>query len=378
MSEYFQGTTNQYLSPNFRLGEFRDASGQAYVHRDLLGALQMLRDAHDGSISVRSMQAPAAVDSPAPRGEGVLIEAADGPRLANDAEALIRDGWLARVTQVGTRLWVDMPDPADPPPVLAEQAFDYVLRVTAAYETSGDPYLQVTGNFDQQGLSFGPIQVNLGTGTLQELFRRLRARNEDLLRQCFDSDIHYEEFQQVLDGPRTRALAWADARSIGHQKQGIAQPWRGYLQAVGSQPVFQIEMRRQAYDGYGRRVLSTLAFLRGLSALRIADLRCLAALFDMCVQQGSVLRAEAAIRRRVAEEAPEDEFTLTRLVVEERARAANPQWRADALSRRLGILDRQAVAVTIDGIRARRANPRLYLLRNGRVKRLDAYLEDGR
>ena len=377
MSEYFQGTTNQFLSPNFRLGEFRDASGQAYVHRDLVGALQMLRDAHDAPISVRSMRAPAAVDTPAPRGEGVLLEAADSARLVNDAETLVRDGWLARLIPVGAGLWVDMPDPADPPPVFPEQAFDYALRVTAAYETSGDPYLQVTGNFDQQGLSFGPIQANLGTGSLQELFRRLRARDGALLRQCFDNESHYEEFQQVLDGPRTRALAWADERSIGNRKQGIGQPWRRYLQSVGSQPIFQAEMRRQAYDGYGRRVLSTLAFLRGLSALRIAHLRCLAALFDMCVQQGSVLRAEAAIRRRVDEEAPEDEFTLTRLVVEERARAANPQWRADALSRRLGILDRRPVTVTIDGVRARRANSRLYLLRNGLVKRLDAYLEDG-
>ena len=299
-------------------------------------------------------------------------------RLADQAEALIRDGWLARVTPVGAFLWLDMPDPADPPLIFPERAFDYALRVTAAYETSGDPYLQVTGNFDQMGLSFGPIQLNLGTGTLQELFRRLRARDEDLLRRCFDNDHHYEEFRQVLDGPRTRAVAWADERSIGNQKQGVAQPWRGYLQAVGSRPVFQAEMRLQAFDGYGRRVLSTLSFLRGLSAIRIAHLRCLAALFDMCVQQGSLLRAETAIRRRVAAEAPEDEFTLTRIVVEERARAANPQWRADALSRRLGILDREPVTVVVDGIRARRSNSRLYLLRNGLVKRLDVYLEEGR
>jgi len=378
MSDYLQGSTNQFLSPNFRLGEFRHASGEAYVHRDLVGALQILRDAHGASISVRAMKAPAAVDHPAPRGEGALIEAADGARLTDEAKALVSDGWLARATPVGARLWLDMPDPANPPPVFPEQAFDYALRVTAAYETTGDPYLQVTGNFDLQGLSFGPIQVNLGTGTLQELFRRLRARDEDLLRQCFDNDDHYEEFWRVLDGPRTRAVAWADERSIGSQKQGIGQPWRGYLQAVGSEPVFQSEMRRQAYDGYGRRVLSTLAYLRGLSALPITHLRCLAALFDMCVQQGSLMRAEAAIRRRVAEEAPEDQFTLTRVVVEERARAANPRWRADALSRRLGILDREPVSVVVDGIRARRANPRFYLLRNGLVKRLEAYLEDGR
>jgi ribonucleoside-diphosphate reductase beta chain len=37
--------------------------------------------------------------------------------------------------------------------------------VTAGFETSGDPYLQVPGNFDGAGLSFGPLQANFKTGT---------------------------------------------------------------------------------------------------------------------------------------------------------------------------------------------------------------------
>ncbi len=111
MSDYLQGSTNQFLSPNFRLGEFRDASGPAYVHRDLVEALQMLRGAHGASILVRSMKAPAAAQNPAPRGEGVLIEAVYTGKPANQANALICKSWLARVTPVGARLRDHIPEP---------------------------------------------------------------------------------------------------------------------------------------------------------------------------------------------------------------------------------------------------------------------------
>jgi hypothetical protein len=67
-------------------------------------------------------------------------------------------------------------------------------------------------------------------------------------------------------------------------------------------------------------------------------------------------------------------LSLVELVVTERAKTARQQYRADCLSRRLGILQRQTVSVTLDGIKARRSNGRFYLLRNGGVSEIDAYL----
>ena len=104
-------------------------------------------------------------------------------------------------------------------------------------------------------------------------------------------------------------------------------------------------------------------------------MRCLAALYDMCVQQGSLNKAADEIRTRVFNEMPADEVALTRIVVEERAKKASPRWRADCLSRRLSILERQPVTVSMDGQRSKRSNPGYYLLRNSPIKDLDDYLE---
>ena len=262
------------------------------------------------------------------------------------------------------------------PDIKPETAFDCGLQVTAAYETSGDPYQQVTGNFDDAGLSFGPIQCNLLSGTLQEIFRRFRGDNEKKLKACFaDNETDYKVFWSILNGSTRKAVSWADTQSTGRGKHGFKQPWKGYLQAVGREPVFRQIMLVYAYDKYGKRVLSVLSFLQGISPLKITNLRCLAALYDMCVQQGSIAKAVDEIRNRVFNEMPADEFALTRIVVEERAKKASQRWRADCLSRRLSILERQPVRVVMNGQTSTRSNPGFYLLRNSRVKDLSDYLQ---
>ncbi|HQX08163.1 MAG TPA: hypothetical protein PKZ19_15345, partial [Zoogloea sp.] len=80
------------------------------------------------------------------------------------------------------------------------------------------------------------------------------------------------------------------------------------------------------------------------------------------------------IRNRVARENPADQFQLTRIAVEERGKTALPEWRADCVSRRLCILEREPVVVSLNGQSAERENPQLYLLRNAPVSRIEQYL----
>jgi hypothetical protein len=80
------------------------------------------------------------------------------------------------------------------------------------------------------------------------------------------------------------------------------------------------------------------------------------------------------IIKRVQAEQPQDQFALTRIMVEERAKTASPRWRADCLSRRLSILERQPVSISMDGQQSRRSNPCSYLLRNSPVRSLENYL----
>lgn len=366
------GPARVKVSPNFALSEYAGADGRVRVHRELVSAVQLLRDTLGAPLRIVGV-APAHSLGRGLEGRFVWLAANDTAALEKAATRLMREGDLARVETRGDHLYVEIPDPERPPAMVAERALDRAIAVTAGFETSGDPYLQVTGNFDGAGLSFGPLQVNFKTGTLQELFRRLQARDEARLRACFGA--LWPEWLQVLRLPsRAGQVAWADARSRGARKADFEAGWKTALQTVGREPAFRAEMLRYAYDTYGRKLVVALAWLRGLTPIPIRNFRCLAALYDLCVQQGSLDRAHAAIRRRVEREQPRDEFHLTRIAVEERGRAADPRWRADCISRRLCILVRDPVKITEAGQTAERDNPNLYLLRNAPVSQIERYL----
>jgi hypothetical protein len=366
------GPANCRVTPNFKLSEYAGANGRVRIHRELAASVQVLRDCFGAAVSVAGV-APAGGLGKGLEGRFVWLKANDLAALEAVARKLEKEGHFVRVEASGGKLYVEMPDPDQLPALLPERALDLAIAVTAGFETSGDPYLQVTGNFDGAGLSFGPLQVNFKTGTLQELFRRFRAHDEARLRTCFGP--LWPEWQRVLRLPsRVRQVAWADALSRGARKTGFDPRWKAALQAVGSEPVFRHEMLRYAYDTYGRKLIVALSWLRGLVPLRISNVRCLAALYDLCVQQGSLDKAHDAIRRRVQREQPQDEFHLTRIAVEERGRKANPRWRADCISRRLCIIERDPVRVVESGQTAERDNPNLYLLRNVPVSQVERYL----
>lgn len=366
------GPARARVTPNFQLSEYARADGTVRVHRELLAAVQRVREELGTGVSIVGV-VPRGGLGAGIEGRFVWLKAADPAALADAARRVARDGWLARVEPRGEQIYVEMYDPSKLPALAAERALDLAIAVTAAFETSGDPYLQVTGNFDGAGLSFGPLQVNLGTGTLQELFRRFAARDEATLRACFGA--LWDEWQRMLRLPsRAAQVRWADALSRGPRKAAFDPAWTKALQAVGRQPVFRAEWLRYAYDTYGRKLVVALAWLKGVRPIPIRNFRCLAALYDLCVQQGSLDKAHAAIRRRIERENPQDEFALTRIAVEERGRTANAQWRADCISRRLCILEREPVRVIESGQSAQRDNPQLHLLRNAPVHQMERWL----
>ena len=366
------GPAKCWVTPNFMLSEYAGANGKLRIHRELVASVQVLRNSLGAAVSVAGV-APAGGLGRDLEGRFVWLKADDIAAMEAVARRLMKEGHFVRVEPNGGKLYVEMPDPDHLPPILPERALDLAIAVTAGFETSGDPYLQVTGNFDGAGLSFGPLQVNFKTGTLQELFRRFQARDENRLRACFGP--LWTEWQQVLRMPsRTQQVAWADALSRSARKADFDPRWKAALQAVGSEPAFRTEMLRYAYDTYGRKLIVALSWLRGLVPVRISNVRCLAALYDLCVQQGSLDKAHDAIRRRVQSEQPLDEFQLTRIAVEERGRKADPRWRADSISRRMCILEREPVKVADSGQTAERDNPNLYLLRNAPVSQIERYL----
>lgn len=365
------GAPGDNMTANFKVKELSQ-DGAIFVHRELVGALQELRDNYGGPITIEGLT-PRGARGKAKRGCFAFLRAADMDALAGHAAALVTQTFLGQAERAGADLYVEIADPQHLPPLPAANALERAVRVTAAYETSGDPFTSVAGNFDGAGLSFGPLQVNFDTGTLPELFARFRFVDERALAACF-TPAHWDEWQRVLKMPRTKQIAWADALSIGASKAGVVEPWRSCFQAVGAHPSFRREMLRYAYDIYGRKLIVALSWLKGLWPGKIDSFPCLSALYDLCVQQGSLDKAHAAIRARVAKERPDTQTALVHIAVEERGRLALPAWRADSISRRLGILYRQPVTIKEEGKTATRQNLRVYLVRNVPVKGAEQYL----
>ena len=187
------GPANTRVSPNFRLRELTRKNGTVKVHRELVSALQILRDRFGAGISVKSMS---------PRGElGVgsvglfaWISAVDIDRLAELVEYFKAQGYFRDVERDSDLLYVNIGDPQSLPPIDVTDALQNAVQVTAGFETSGDPFQQVTGNFDGAGLSFGPSQVNFGTGTLVPLFDKFKQVDEDALMDCFSNEQYYMEW----------------------------------------------------------------------------------------------------------------------------------------------------------------------------------------
>lgn len=349
------GDDGRRLTPNFRLKEFRRADGSLRVHRELVSALQMLRNQFGKSVAVRDTDAD---------GLGAVVKGTPVDELERAAEALAAHRLFDTAEKDGELLKVRIPDPDHLPDINLEAALDAAFSVTAGFETAGDRFRQVTGNFDGAGLSFGPAQVNFGTGTLVPLFREFQAADEGALRACFSDPIDYEEWVRVLDLPKDQQIAWADNISAGPNKYGVVEPWNTHLRAVGKVQTFRAVMVRSILTKYGKALLRELEYLRQIApAIQVDHLRCVCALYDLVIQQGGLSKAKQEIERRVRDENPQSQEELVRIAVEERGKKARSQYVSDCLSRRVGILE--GVPVTIDG--RQRANINFYMLRDVRV-----------
>jgi hypothetical protein len=350
------GDGNRRLTPNFRLKEFQSESGSVRVHRELVSALQMLRARFGRSISVSKTDDD---------GLGAKLAGHSVTELLAAADRVMAHHLFDHVVQQGDEVHVRIPNPDRLPEIELEQALETAFSVTSGFETSGDRFQQVTGNFDGAGISFGPVQWNFKSKTLAPLFRKFEETDESALRACFTDEIDYEDWLKVLNLPVDQQIEWANNISTGRGGHDVVQPWKGYLQAVGRVEKFRTIMVEQALRKYGARLLEAVKYLQGLKpGIEIDHLRCLCSLYDLVIQQGSLNKARQAIETRVKQENPQDQFQLVGIAVEERGRKANRRWQADCVSRRLGIL--HGVPETVED--HQRANLYFYLLRDVRIR----------
>ena len=297
------------LTPNFKLREFR-FDGEVRVHRELVSSLQLLRNRFARGIGIRAVDAD---------GLGAKVEGTTTDELLEAADALEAHKLFSKAEQTGDSLvQVRIVGPGNVPEVGLGQALESAFEVTSGFETSGDKFQQVTGNFDGAGLSFGPAQVNFKTGTLTPMFEKFVEADEAALAACFTDADDWEEWQQVLAmTSHSEQVAWANAISTGSRLADVMQPWKGYLQAVGRVPKFREIMVEHILREYGAKLLKAAGFLQLLCPdIPLDHLRCFCSLYDLVVQQGSLNRAADAIRGRIETDQPNDQFELVRIAVE--------------------------------------------------------------
>ena len=355
------GPGNTTLTPNFKLKEFQTPDGKCRVHRELVTAIQVVREHFGKPLRIVSVDAD---------GLGAVLGGDPAPDLAKAAADAQSHGLLDSVSQDAGNVRVRMPDPSALPDVSVEDALKTAFLVTSGFETSGDKFQQVTGNFDGAGISFGPAQVNFRSGTLQELLKRLRAADEAALRACFTDPDDYDELISKLPGSSTALIKWSDSKSTGGNNSEVIEPWRTYFHKIGQVPRFREIMVEQIYETYGAGLKRAITYLNKVRPdIRIDHLRCICSLWDLCIQQGSVdyvtdkVDVPKAIAARVSRENPKDQFELVRIAVEERANVATSKFVDDCKSRRLGLLN--GVPTTV-GVK-QRSNVNFYLLRDVRL-----------
>jgi hypothetical protein len=242
-----------------------------------------------------------------------------------------------------------------------EAAQEMALRITTVFE-GGTPmnYQALSGDFDGQGTSFGLIQWNFGQGTLGPLLKLMLDADPAAFAACFGSGADFETRKAALVANRVAdQLTWA--RTL---QKSNKPAWSAAFKAIGANDVFNSIQRQQAAGHYHPLVLTALASLRSIAGtlLQAVEFRSYAALFDLCVQQNGLTKAADAIRQRVASERPATQLDLLKIAVVERGKVASPDWAADCISRRMGVLTGAPFEATASGLTKKRDNSQLGLI----------------
>lgn len=192
----------------------------------------------------------------------------------------------------------------------------------------------VAGNFDGQLLSFGPLQWNLGQGTLQPLLRDLSGGGHTSRSSA--------AFTQYLGNEFAAACAKGDphlseyVRSRCYRGGQLDPKFRASLKALALTPDAMAAFIRHAEPYFGKAEAAA-------QQLDFQTERGLALLFDIAVQNGmrqgglreDHLKAYQAACRHLPERAPE--WQRLKLLAHTVADCANPRWHDDVLSRKLSI-----------------------------------------
>ena len=115
--------------------------------------------------------------------------------------------------------------------------FETAFAVTAWFETGDQPYTNPSGNFDGQGLSWGPRQNCIGQGSLQPLLKKMMQMYPTVVITAFGSA--FKDLQAMMDAP-TIVEQTKLAVSLANDEKGRLKPtWTRALASLGANTQIQ-------------------------------------------------------------------------------------------------------------------------------------------
>jgi hypothetical protein len=213
-----------------------------------------------------------------------------------------------------------------------------VLALTGTYETSELPpecFAGVTGNFDGAGMSFGVLQFNMKSGTLQPMLRKMFTNHDSLMKDIFGDN--YQELKDISRPISTaRQIAWADSISVGTSKRSLKKEWQTQFKELGRTTEcqqYQMEASKPYFDNA----------LRYFKQFNFWSERAFALCFDICVQCGTIYHSVidrynddlSKLEPRIS--CNQLEIEKMKILAVRRAEASNPKFVADVKSRKICI-----------------------------------------
>lgn len=118
-----------------------------------------------------------------------------------------------------------------------EEVFQTAFRVTAWFETGDTPFTNPSGNFDGQGLSWGPRQNCIGQGSLQPLLRRMFAEQDSAMRAGLGP--LYDALKDIAAPAPTADQLRKTVQAMNDARGKLLPAWRAAFAALGANKAIQ-------------------------------------------------------------------------------------------------------------------------------------------
>jgi hypothetical protein len=231
------------------------------------------------------------------------------------------------------------------------------------FETSTlapDCYGVVAGNFDGAGISFGAIQWNLGSQTLQPILLSMINNYESVTKTAFQYSVdpsYYNTFKTVITTYSVSdQITWGDSISNPSNKHLLIEPWKSYFNALGitSQCIalelnatqWYFDLALQFFDQYATYAPVPVIYSKRAYAL----------FFDIAVQQGGISTTTRNLILygfdqidTVGKTAGQIETEKMVIIANAVADAVNPTWQASVRERKLSIANGSGTLVSYGG-----------------------------